>query len=147
VREKFGVPPERIADFLALTGDTVDNIPGVPKVGPKTAAKWLTDYGSLNGVIAHAGDIGGKVGENLRATLEQLPLYLDLATVRCEVPLDIDPDNLNRGAPDVDTLRRLFTQLEFRSWLKELDGGSVGGQALPATDTAVPQAPPLPPRR
>ena len=144
VQEKFGVPPERIADFLALTGDTVDNIPGVPKVGPKTAAKWLADYGSLDGVITHAGDIGGKVGENLRAALDQLPLYLDLATVRCDVPLDVDPDNLNRTPPDVDTLRRLFTELEFRSWLKELDGGSVGGQPLPGTDTAAPAATPAP---
>ncbi|WP_372724373.1 5'-3' exonuclease H3TH domain-containing protein, partial [Immundisolibacter sp.] len=131
VKEKFGVPPELIADFLALTGDTVDNIPGVPKVGPKTAAKWLNEYGSLNGVIAHADDVGGKVGENLRATLDQLPLFLDLATVRCEVPLDIDPDNLNRVSPDLDTLRRLFTELEFKSWLKELDGGSLGGKPLP----------------
>ncbi|WP_372717691.1 DNA polymerase I [Immundisolibacter sp.] len=141
VKEKFGVPPELIADFLALTGDTVDNIPGVPKVGPKTAAKWLNEYGSLNGVIAHADDVGGKVGENLRATLDQLPLFLDLATVRCEVPLDIDPDNLNRVSPDLDTLRRLFTELEFKSWLKELDGGSLGGKPLPGTHAPSQAAP------
>ena len=137
VQEKFGVPPERIADFLALTGDTVDNIPGVPKVGPKTAAKWLQEYGSLDGVMANADKVGGKVGENLRETLPTLPLYRDLATVRCDVALDVDPDNLNRAAPDRDALRRLFTQLEFKSWLKELDGGAAA--AVPAAaPTATP---------
>jgi DNA polymerase-1 len=136
VQAKFGVPPRLIADFLALTGDSVDNIPGVPKVGPKTAAKWLQEYGSLDGVIAHAQDIGGKVGENLRATLAALPLYRELATVRCDVPLDIDPDQLNRAAPDTDTLRRLFTELEFKSWLHELDQAQPGGPAAarPAID-------------
>ena len=139
VEDKFGVPPALIADFLALTGDTVDNIPGVPKVGPKTAAKWLQQYGSLDDVMAHADDIGGKVGENLRATLEQLPLYRELATVRCDVALDIDPDNLNRGAPDVETLRRLLGELEFKSWLKELEEGAPGGPAADAPgDSAAP---------
>jgi DNA polymerase-1 len=139
VEDKFGVPPALIADFLALTGDTVDNIPGVPKVGPKTAAKWLQQYGSLDGVMAHANDIGGKVGESLRATLEQLPLYRELATVRCDVALDVDPDKLNRGEPDVETLRRLLGELEFKSWLNELEEGALGGQAAAAAgDGALP---------
>ncbi|MDD3652372.1 DNA polymerase I [Immundisolibacter sp.] len=137
VEAKFGVPPRLIADFLALTGDSVDNIPGVPGVGPKTAAKWLRQYGSLDGVIAHAQDIGGKVGENLRAVLDALPLYRQLATVRCEVPLAIDPDNLNRAAPDTDTLKRLFTELEFKSWLRELEQGKPGGQAPAADPPAI----------
>jgi DNA polymerase-1 len=139
VMDKFGVPPELIADFLALTGDTVDNIPGVPKVGPKTAAKWLQEYGSLDGVIANADKVGGKVGESLRETLDALPLYRDLATVRCDVPLDIDPDNLNRAAPDRDALRQLFARLEFKSWLKELDAGTA--EASSATQPAPTAAP------
>ena len=87
VVEKFGVPPERIVDWLALIGDTSDNIPGVPGVGPKTASKWLTQYGSLDALVTHAGEIPGKVGENLRAALAQLPLARQLATIRCDVPL------------------------------------------------------------
>ena len=87
VEEKFGVPPERIIDFLALVGDTSDNIPGVPKVGPKTAVKWLSEYGSLDGIVAHADEIKGKAGENLRASLEQLPLSRQLATI----VVDLEP--------------------------------------------------------
>ncbi|MBU2822988.1 DNA polymerase I, partial [Acidithiobacillus ferrooxidans] len=89
VEERFGVPPERIADLLALIGDKVDNIPGVPGVGPKTAARWLTQYGDLDGVLAHAGDIGGKVGEALRASAHYLPLSRDLATIRCDLTLPV----------------------------------------------------------
>ena len=81
VIEKFGVAPEQIIDYLALMGDTVDNIPGVPKVGPKTAAKWLTQFGSLDEVMARADEIKGKVGENLRDSLEQLPLSRALTTI------------------------------------------------------------------
>ncbi len=120
VREKFGVPPGRIVDYLALIGDSVDNIPGVPKVGPKTAAKWLHAYGSLDGVIAHAGEIKGKVGENLRASLEQLPLSRQLVTIKQDVALPVTPRQLTRQPPDVAKLRQLYQQLEFKSWLEQL---------------------------
>ena len=91
VMAKFGVRPEQIIDFLALTGDTVDNVPGVPKCGPKTAAKWLAEYDSLDGVIAHADKVGGKIGESLRAALPQLPLSRDLVTIKTDVALDQGP--------------------------------------------------------
>ncbi|MFQ5937289.1 MAG: 5'-3' exonuclease H3TH domain-containing protein, partial [Acidiferrobacterales bacterium] len=120
VAEKFGVPPERIVDYLALIGDSVDNIPGVPKVGPKTAVRWLKRYGSLEGVITHAGEIEGKVGENLRATLEQLPLSRALATVKRDVPLEQEAGDLKRASPDETKLRELYTRLEFQSLLAEL---------------------------
>jgi DNA polymerase-1 len=87
VVEKFGVQPEQIIDYLALMGDTVDNIPGVPKVGPKTAAKWLQEYGSLDNIIASAEQVKGKIGENLRASLGQLPLSRELTTIKCDVAL------------------------------------------------------------
>jgi len=122
VESKFGVGPDRIIDFLALVGDTSDNIPGVPKVGPKTAAKWLRDYGSLDGVISHADEIGGKVGENLRASLEQIPLARQLATIKCDVKLEQGPTQLQRQPPDDDRLRELYSDLEFRTWLSELGG-------------------------
>ncbi|GMQ77182.1 MAG: DNA polymerase I [Gammaproteobacteria bacterium] len=130
VVDKFGVPPERINDYLALIGDSVDNIPGVPKVGPKTAAKWLQQYGSIEGVIAHAGEIAGKVGESLRASLKQLPLSCELATVRRDVPLDKTPKELVRQPPDEARLRELFARLEFRTFLAEL-GGTNRTQAEP----------------
>ena len=122
VVEKFGVPPERIVDWLALIGDTSDNIPGVPGVGPKTASKWLTQYGSLDALVAHAGEIPGKVGENLRAALKQLPLARQLATIRCDVPLTLKPTELERAPQDDASLRELFARLEFKSWLAELGG-------------------------
>ena len=122
VENKFGVGPDRIIDFLALVGDTSDNIPGVPKVGPKTAAKWLNEYGSLDGVITHADDIGGKVGENLRASLKQIPLSRQLATIKCDVALERSPKQLKRTAPDEDRLRELYSDLEFKTWLSELGG-------------------------
>jgi len=122
VVNKFGVGPDRIIDFLALVGDTSDNIPGVPKVGPKTAAKWLQDYGSLDEIVAHADEISGKVGENLRASLEQIPLSRELATIKCDVELEQGPGQLKRQAPDDDRLRQLFSELEFKTWLSELGG-------------------------
>jgi DNA polymerase-1 len=122
VQERFGVPPERIVEYLALIGDTSDNIPGVPGVGPKTAVKWLTEYGSLDNLIAHAADIKGKAGENLRAALAQLPLARQLATIKCDVPLAFRPADLTRQAPDTARLRELFHELEFRTWLAELGG-------------------------
>jgi DNA polymerase-1 len=120
VIEKFGVPPERIIDYLALMGDSVDNIPGVSKVGPKTAAKWLTEYGDLDAVIANAESIGGKIGENLRAALEQLPLSRELTRIRCDVSLDFGIHDLESRPADTVALREWFEKLEFRTWLDEM---------------------------
>ena len=122
VPEKFGVRPDQIIDYLALVGDTSDNIPGVPKVGPKTAAKWLEQYGTLDALVAHADDIKGKVGENLRQALDQLPLSKQLTTIRCDVDLDVDLEDMSVGPADTDALRRWFEALEFRTWLRQLDG-------------------------
>ena len=133
VVDKFGVTPVQIIDFLALTGDSSDNIPGVPKCGPKTAAKWLAEHGTLEQLIAHADEIKGKVGEHLRASLEQLPLARELTTIRRDVSLKETPQSLKRQAPDAETLRQLYTQLDFRRWLEEL--GATGG------DAAAPAAP------
>jgi len=120
VSKKFGVAPHQIIDYLALTGDTSDNIPGIPGVGPKTAAKWLNEYESLDNIIAHAGEIKGKIGEKLRDNLDQLPLSKQLATIKCDVPLEVLPKELRQYSPDIDTLRKLFQQLEFKRWLAEL---------------------------
>ncbi len=129
---KFGVPPERIIDYLALMGDTSDNVPGVPKVGPKTAAKWITDYGALEDVMAQAPNIQGKIGENLRASLSVLPLSKQLTTIKCDVDLEVGVDALVPSAPDVAKLRELFTRYEFRPWLDELpaDEGAAGVVAV-----------------
>jgi len=121
VLEKYGVPPERIIDLLALMGDSSDNIPGIPKVGPKTAAKWLNEYGSLDAVIAHAAGIKGKVGESLRANLDTLALSRQLATIHCAVDLEIGPRDLQPAAADVAALREWYQRLEFSRWLGELD--------------------------
>ena len=121
VVEKFGVPPERIVDYLALMGDSIDNIPGVPKCGPKTAAKWLNEYGSLDDVIARAGEVGGKIGENLRAALPQLPLSRQLATIKTDVRLDEGPRDLKLRERDAGALRELYARYEFRQALAELD--------------------------
>ncbi len=130
VKQKFGVPPERIIDYLALIGDTVDNIPGVPKVGPKTAAKWLQEYGSLDEIIANANVVGGKIGEHLRASLEQLPLSRRLTTIKCDVALDHKPIDLKRQPQAETELRKIFAELEFKNWLAEL-----GGAEQPQTAT------------
>lgn len=124
VEEKFGVPPERIVDYLALIGDTSDNIPGVPLVGPKTAAKWLTQYGSLDGIVEHAEEIKGKAGENLRAHLEQLPMSHDLATIRCDVDLPVTLDALVSKAADTEALIALYKRFGFNRLLEELQGAS-----------------------
>ena len=124
VVEKFGLPPERIIDYLTLVGDKVDNIPGVPKVGPKTAVKWLTEYGSLEGVMNNAEHIKGKVGENLRDTLEQLPLSYQLATIKLDVALEKGVAEYPMQPADEKALREMFSQLEFKSWLKELGGAA-----------------------
>jgi DNA polymerase-1 len=126
VEEKFGVPPGQIIDFLALTGDSSDNIPGIPGVGPKTAARWLTTFGSLDEVIAHAGEIKGKVGENLRDNLDTLSMARELTAIRCDLELDAGPEALFLQPPDTDSLREWYRRLDFRRWLAELEGGGAG---------------------
>ncbi|MGA9033109.1 MAG: 5'-3' exonuclease H3TH domain-containing protein, partial [Sulfuricaulis sp.] len=114
---KFGVTPQQIVDYLALVGDTSDNIPGVPGVGPKTAAKWLQEYGSLDEIVAHANDVPGKAGDSLRASLGHLPMARSLATIKCDVELKSAPQDLRRTPPDNARLRELFARFEFKSWL------------------------------
>ena len=133
---KHGVPPERIVDYLALMGDSVDNIPGVPKVGPKTAAKWLNQYGSLDAVIANADAVKGKIGENLRASLEQLPLSRELTTIRCDVELAVGVADLVPTPPDTEKLRECFARYEFKPWLEEL-GGETEQATLEPVDVQI----------
>jgi len=118
---KFGVPPERIVDYLTLVGDTVDNVPGVTKCGPKTAVKWLTQYGTLDNLIAHADEIGGAVGENLRAALDWLPQGRRLVTVKCDVPLPVHYDQLIPPEKDDAQLRKLYEHFGFKTLLRELN--------------------------
>ncbi|PJK11812.1 DNA polymerase I [Lysobacteraceae bacterium NML95-0200] len=133
VMDKFGVPPERIVDYLSLMGDKVDNIPGVDKCGPKTAAKWLAEYGSLDGVIENAANIKGKVGDNLRAVLARLPLNRKLATIRTDVELPQRFDALTPGAADETALRALYSRYGFNQALKELNGASSAHSGKAAT--------------
>jgi len=120
VLDKFGVLPKQIIDYLALMGDTVDNIPGVPKVGPKTAAKWLNEFQTLEQIMASAESFKGKVGENLRASLEQLPLSKTLTTIKCDLQLPYVLDDLKQQPLDVQMLLPLVTDLGFVSWSKKL---------------------------
>ncbi len=146
VKAKFDVYPEQIIDYLALVGDSSDNIPGVDKVGPKTAAKWLNTYGTLEGILAHAAEIPGKVGENLRAGTNTVALSRALATIRCDVELPADEAALRPRAPDTASLRELYTRLEMRSFLRALEGGETaagsGAAATGAGDPAAPAAAP-----
>lgn len=137
VLEKFGVSADKIIDYLALIGDSADNIPGVPKVGPKTAVKWLDQYESLDNIIAHADEFKGKVGEYLRDSLEQLPLSYQLATIVCDVELDQSPDDLNLKPADTDALHSLYSEFELKSWLAELgeNGTTPAASSPPPTDT------------
>ena len=121
VTEKFGVRPEQIIDYLALMGDSVDNIPGVPKVGPKTAAKWLNQYQTLENLIAHANEITGKIGENLRANLDQLSIAKQLTTIKCDLDLPYTMEDLKQQPMDKVKLKNLLSELGFLSWLKTLD--------------------------
>ena len=125
VKEKFGVRPDQIVDFLALTGDSVDNIPGVPKCGPKTAAKWLNEFGSLDGLMQRADEVKGKIGENLRASLDHLPLSRTLTTIKTDVALDERPADLKPHAGDSAALRRHYERLESRRLLTSLDDEDV----------------------
>ena len=137
VEKKFGVRPDQIIDYLGLVGDTSDNIPGVPKVGPKTAAKWLAQYDTIDNLIEHADEIKGKVGESLREHIEQLKLSRTLATINCELDLDCSPDSLQRGAANLVELRAIYERLEFNSLLRALpdaDGEPVAVEAAEASD-------------
>ncbi len=129
VMAKFGVRADQIVDLLSLMGDSVDNIPGVDKCGPKTAAKWLAEYGTLENVIAHADAIKGKIGENLRAALPRLPLNRQLATIKLDVALDGGPTTLALREPHVDDLRVLYARYGFNQALKELGGGDPAANA------------------
>ncbi len=128
---KFGVPPEQVLDLLALTGDAIDNVPGVAKVGPKTAAKWLAQYGTLENVIAHAADIGGVVGENLRQALDWLPQGKRLLTVKVDCDLPIEVPALTLHEPAFDRLRELYERYEFKGWLRDLGRTDVNVEIAP----------------
>ncbi|HEX4377115.1 MAG TPA: 5'-3' exonuclease H3TH domain-containing protein, partial [Steroidobacteraceae bacterium] len=129
VKVKFDVFPEQMIDYLALVGDTSDNIPGVDKVGPKTAAKWLNQYGTLDALLAHAGDISGKVGENLRNAVETVALSRRLATIRTDLEVPLDEHGLVRRDPDIARLRTLYARYELRSLLSQLEASAAAGAA------------------
>ena len=131
VKAKFGVPPERILDYMTLVGDSVDNVPGVEKVGPKTAAKWVSQYGSLEEVMRHADEIGGAVGENLRKALDWLPKGRELLAVKCDVKLPLDLEELKLAPRDDQRLSDLLSRFGFKSWLKE--SPPTAAPAAPAT--------------
>jgi len=137
VHAKFGVPPERITDYFALVGDSVDNIPGVEKVGPKTAAKWLAEYGDLDALIARSDEIGGVAGENLRKVREWLPKARALLTLKCDVPLPKTVHELGPQPPDQGKLAALFDRLDFKSWRRELDAAGEESAATSATGLAA----------
>lgn len=137
VENKFGIPPSLIIDYLVLVGDTSDNVPGVEKVGPKTAVKWLKEYGSLDNIVANANNIKGVVGENLRKALPWLPTARELITIRCDVGIREHFDELVQQTPDKAKLATLFDHFELRSWKRELDNmpdaaSSVSAEPLPA---------------
>jgi len=137
VIDKFGVPAARIVDLLALMGDAIDNVPGVDKCGPKTAAKWLGEYGSLDGVIASAESIKGKIGENLRAALPRLPLNRELVTIKTDVALERTADSLRLREPHVNELRALYKRYGFNQALKELEAGAVAAEGGSGPAVAV----------
>jgi len=133
VIEKFGITPAQIIDYLALVGDKVDNIPGVPKCGPKTAVKWLTEYGSLEGVMANADAVKGKIGESLRSSLDMLPLSQTLATIKLDVELPEPINHIEMQAPNSERLLTYFHEMEFKSWVEEIEKGGNGMPARGAT--------------
>ncbi len=137
VTAKFGVPPERIIDYLTLVGDAVDNVPGVDKVGPKTAVKWLTEYGTLDALVARADEVKGKVGENLRAALDWLPQARKLVTVVCDLDLSASLPNwqdVQYQAPDNLALLAIYQKSGFRTWSKELQEQGVRAESGAASD-------------
>ncbi|MGQ9659212.1 MAG: DNA polymerase I [Thermochromatium sp.] len=139
VRAKFGVPPERIVDYLTLVGDSSDHIPGVPQCGPKTAARWIADYGDLDSLLAQSDAIKGRIGDSLRAVREQLPLVRELVTIKRDVALDLGPTDLRPAPPDVETLRTWYKRLELRRLLATLDG--IGVADTPETKDTPPPPP------
>ncbi len=155
VEAKFGVPPQRIVDYLTLVGDTVDNVPGVDKCGPKTAVKWLTQYGTLDNLVAHAAEIKGVVGDNLRAALDWLPMGRKLVTVKCDVPLPLRFDQLAAPPQDIEKMRVLLERFGFKSWLREINnsqqlpspsgrakrGAGAGGEGAPVHSLSLTLSP------
>ena len=153
VIEKYGVPPERIVDYLTLIGDASDNVPGIPKVGPKTAVKWLAQYGSLDEIVANADSFAGKVGEYLRENLDQIPLSKHLVTLKTDLELPLGPEQLYTTEQDKVKLKEHYQRWGFRSWLPEINGGNGATPGAPAqeppsglmaraADNAVDQPPP-----
>ena len=136
VEKKFGVKPQRIVDYLALIGDAVDNVPGVAKVGPKTAVKWLGQYETLDAVMANAGEIGGVVGENLRKVLDWLPEARSLLTIKRDVDLPVKIEDLGVRNQDREKLAALFERFEFKSWRRELDQAGAGSETPASADPA-----------
>ena len=144
VEKKFGVGPERIIDYLTLVGDSVDNVPGVEKVGPKTAVKWLTQYGTLDDVVKRAPEIGGVVGENLRKSLDWLPQARSLLTIKCDVPLPVKVHDLALREPETAKLAGLFERFGLKSWRQEVEGAG-GVKSEPPSEKAA-TTEPLPSR-
>ena len=141
VSEKFGVRPDQIIDYLALMGDKVDNIPGVVKCGPKTAVKWLAEHGTLDEVIANADKVKGKIGENLRDALEQLPLSYLLATIKCDVELDQSVEQLQPTEPDVEALTSLYQEFELKRLLADLGKGSSNSKSEQVVSNTIKKVP------
>ena len=139
VEAKFGVPPERIVDYFTLVGDSVDNVPGVEKVGPKTAVKWLQQFGTLDEIAKRADEVGGAVGDNLRKALDWLPQGRRLLTVKRDVDLSLGPEQLAPQPEDREQLARLYERFDFKTWLRELkDANAADPQAAPAPALDVP---------
>jgi DNA polymerase-1 len=134
VRKKFGIPPEKFLDYLTLIGDAIDNIPGVDKVGPKTACKWIEKYGSLEGVLANAGEITGLAGENLRKMAQWLPKARQLLTIKRDVELPVTLQALAEGKPDLEKQRQIYRRFEFKGWLREVENANA---PLPQVEQAT----------
>jgi DNA polymerase I len=134
---KFGVRPDQVLDLLTLTGDAIDNVPGVAKVGPKTAAKWLAQYESLDNLVARAHEVGGVVGENLRNALDWLPQGRRLLTVKIDCELSTKVADLTLGQPELDRLRALYERYEFKSWLRDLGRSDVNVEIAPKPSSSI----------
>ena len=137
VKDKFGVPPEKIIDYLTLIGDSVDNIPGVPKVGPKTAVKWLNEFGCLDQIVSNADKIKGKVGENLREFLPKIPLTKELITLKYDVDLDLHPEDLVISEADNVALFEIYNKWNFTTWLSQLKQETNADKKLGVSQTSV----------
>lgn len=135
VKEKFGISPEQMVDYLTLVGDSVDNVPGVTKCGPKTAVKWLTQYQTVDNLVAHADEITGKIGEYLRVFIPQLPLSKKLVTIKTDLDLPLRLDELKPKPVDKEQLIALVRELEFKNWLKELLGSDESNTQSPTEKT------------